>query len=106
MDSYHGWPPAVATRPPVLSGSTISVFHVTPGAVRRFLAGHPGSPVIFLFEYAAPGAWTHDVPGKTFPPGLHRQSLRTLRQFGYCPVSDTGFAITGHLTVLRTCPSP
>jgi hypothetical protein len=103
MDSYQGWPTAVADRPPVPPRNTLSVFRVTPAAVDRFLTGHPGSPVIFLFEYVAPGAWTHDVPGKTFPPGLHQQSLRTLRQFGYCPVSDIGFPITGHLTVLRAC---
>jgi hypothetical protein len=104
MDSYQGWRAAVATRLPVPPRNTISVYRVTPGAVDRFLAGHPGSPVIFLFEYVVPGGWTHDVPGKSFPPGLHRQSLQTLRQFGYCPVSDIGFTITGHLTVLRPCP--
>ena len=26
--------------------------------------------------------------------------VQALRQFGYCPVSDTGFPISGHLTVL------
>jgi hypothetical protein len=105
MDSYQGWPLAVARRPPVPPGNTISVYRVTPGSVRRFLAGHRENPVIFLFEYVAPGAWTRDVAGKTFPPGQHQQSLRTLRQFGYCPVSDIGFPITGHLTVLRVCAS-
>jgi hypothetical protein len=97
---YRGYPTAVATRPRIVARDTLAVVSVTPRAVRRFLARHPASPVIFLWEYIATGPWTRDVPGKTFPPALYQQSVRTLRQFGYCPVSDTGFSITGHLTVL------
>jgi hypothetical protein len=100
MRNYQGYPAAVAARPRIPARDTLPVVRVTPAAVRRFLTRHPGSPVIFLFEYVAPGAWTRDVPGRTFPPVLYRQSLRTLRAFGYCPVSDTGFPITGHLTML------
>ena len=100
MLDYHGYPAAVAARPRIPARDTLPVVSVTPRAVRRFLTRHPASPVIFLWEYIATGAWTRDVPGKTFPPALYLQSVRTLRQFGYCPVSDTGFPITGHLTVL------
>jgi hypothetical protein len=97
---YRGYPAAVAASPRIPARDTLPVVSVTPRAVRRFLTRHAASPVIFLWEYVAPGAWTRDVPGKTFPPALYQQSVRTLRQFGYCPVSDTGFPITGHLTVL------
>jgi hypothetical protein len=106
MRNYQGYPTAVAARPRIPARDTLSVVRVTPAAVHRFLTRHPGSPAIFLFEYVAPGAWTRDVPGKTFPPGLRQQSLRTLRQFGYCPVSDIGFPITGHLTVLSRAACP
>jgi 4-amino-4-deoxy-L-arabinose transferase-like glycosyltransferase len=100
MLDYHGYPATVAARPRIPARDTFPVVRVTPRAVRRFLTRHAASPVIFLFEYVASGAWTRDVPGKTFPPAFHQQSLRTLRQFGYCPVSDVGFSITGHLTIL------
>jgi hypothetical protein len=97
---YRGYPTAVAASPRIPARDTLAVVSVTPRAVHRFLTRHAASPVIFLWEYIATGAWTHDVPGKTFPPALYQQSVRTLRQFGYCPVSDTEFSITGHLTVL------
>jgi len=96
MDSYQGWPPKAAARPAIPPRNTISVYEVTPGAVRRFLAEHPGSPTVFLLEYI--------IPGNTFPRRLHLQSLQTLRAFGYCAVSDTSYPMTGHLTVLRACP--
>ena len=100
MLNYQGYPPAVAARARIPARDTLAVVRVTPRAVHRFLTRHAASPVVFLWEYVAPGAWTRDVPGKTFPPALYQQSVRTLRQFGYCPVSDIGFPITGHLTVL------
>jgi len=100
MLNYQGYPTAVAARPRIPARDTLAVVRVTPRAVHRFLTRHAASPVIFLWEYVAPGAWTHNVPGKTFPPALYRQSVQALRQFGYCPVSDTGFPISGHLTVL------
>jgi hypothetical protein len=93
MDSYQGWPEAVTARLPVPARDTISVVRVTPRAVGPFLATHPRSPVIFLLEY--------DVPGNTFPPALHQQSLQTLRRFGYCPTRGFAYRITGHLTVLK-----
>ena len=93
MDSYQGWPAAVADRPPVPARNTISVYRVTPGAVEAFLARHRGSPQVFLLELV--------IPGNTFPRSLHQQSLRTLRQFGYCPTRDFTYPVTGRLTVLR-----
>lgn len=96
MNSYQGWPSAVAARPAIPPRNTIPVYYVTPGAVARFLAAHPRSPVIFLLEYL--------IPGNTFPRWRHLQSLQTLRGFGYCPVSDTAYPMTGLLTVLRPCP--
>ena len=74
--------------------NTISVVYVTPAAVDRFLAAHRGSPAIFLLELDFP-------PGNRFPRWAHQESLTTLRRFGYCPTSDVGYTITGHLTVLR-----
>jgi hypothetical protein len=94
MDMYQGDPPKVAALPRIPARNTISVVYVTPAAVDRFLAAHPGSPAIFLLEFNLP-------PGTRFPPWAHQESLNTLRRFGYCPVSNVGYAITGHLTVLR-----
>ena len=94
MDMYQGDPPKVAALPRIPAQNTISVVYVTPAAVDRFLAAHPGSPAIFLLEFNQP-------PGTRFAPWAHQESLNTLRRFGYCPVSNVGYAITGHLTVLR-----
>jgi hypothetical protein len=61
------------------------------------------------FAPHALGAFCGSPPvasGRTSRPWSPAWPGRTLRQFGYCPVSDTGFVITGHLTVLRACPSP
>jgi hypothetical protein len=92
MHSYQGYPPATAALPAIAGRDTIAVFRVTPAAVDQFLAKHPDSPAIFLLELL--------VPGNTFPAWLHRESLQTLRQFGYCPARETGYPVTGHLTVL------
>jgi hypothetical protein len=94
MLSYQGWPAADAARPRIPARNTISVIHVTPGAVDRFLAAHPHSPAVFLLEY--------NVPGGAFPRPLHQESLRTLRQFGYCPTREVRYPDTGRLTVLRS----
>lgn len=94
MGMYQGYPPKVAALPRIPARNTISVVYVTPAAVDRFLAAHPGSPAIFLLEFNTP-------PGSRFPQWAHLESLNTLRRFGYCPVSDVGYLLTGHLTVLR-----
>ena len=93
MGQYRGWPQAVADRPRIPARNTIAVVLVTPVAVDRFLAAHPGSAVIFLLEY--------NFPGYGFPRWAHQQSLDTLRRFGYCPTRDITYPITGHLTILR-----
>ena len=93
MDSYAGYPRAVAARPRIPARDTISVIYVTPGAVDRFLAAHPGRPAIFLLEF--------NLPGYRFPRWAHQESLQTLRRFGYCPTSDIAYPMTGHLTILR-----
>lgn len=97
MDQYSGYPAAVAQRPRIPADDTLSVVYVTPGAVKGFLAAHPGSRTIFLLEFI--------IPGNTFPRWRHLQSLQTLQRFGYCPTSDVGYRLTGHLTVLKAdCP--
>jgi hypothetical protein len=94
MQMYQGDPPNVAALPRIPARNTISVVYVTPAAVRRFLAAHPGSPTVFLLEFDVP-------PGDLFPRWAHQESLNTLRRFGYCPVSDVAYPLTGQLTVLR-----
>jgi hypothetical protein len=94
MDMYQGYPPNVAALPRIPARNTISVVYVTPAAVDGFLAAHPGRPAIFLLEFNLP-------PATRFPSWAHQESLNTLRRFGYCPVSDVGYPLTGHLTVLR-----
>jgi hypothetical protein len=94
MDSYAGWPRAIAARPRIPARDTLSVVYVTPGAVDRFLAAHRGSPAVFLLEF--------NLPGYRFPRWAHQESLQTLRRFGYCATSDTAYPITGHLTILKT----
>ena len=94
MDMYQGDPPNVAALPRIPARNTISVVYVTSAAVHRFLAAHPGSPAIFLLEFNLP-------PATRFPAWAHQESLNTLRRFGYCPVSNVAYPITGHLTVLR-----
>jgi len=93
MDNYQGYPAAVTARAPIPAGNTLAVVYVTPPAVARFLAAHPGSPVVFLLEY--------DVPGATFPRWLHEESLRTLRQYGYCAAREIPLRYTGALTIAR-----
>ena len=92
MNSYPGWAATVAARPAIPARNTISVYSVRPATIGQFLRAHPGSPAIFLLEYI--------IPGNTFPPAMHQQSLTTLRQFGYCPTREFSYAFTGHLTVL------
>ncbi len=96
MDMYQGYPPSVAALPRIPARNTTSVVYVTPAAVDRFLAAHPGSPAIFLLEFYMPGDYR-------FPRWAHQESLNTLRRFGYCPVSDVWYPHTGQLTVLRAC---
>lgn len=93
MDMYQGDPAEVAGLPRIPARNTTSVFRVTPAAVDRFVAAHPRSPAIFLLEF--------NFPGYRFPKWAHQQSLDTLRQLGYCPVSDVWYPVTGHLTVLN-----
>jgi len=93
MESYAGWPGAIAARPRIPARDTLSVVYVTPAAADRFLAAHRGSPAVFLLEF--------NLPGYLFPSWAHQQSLETLRRFGYCPTRETAYPITGHLTILR-----
>jgi hypothetical protein len=92
MNRYQGYPARVAARPRIPASRTLPVAYVTPGAVHRFLAAHPGSPAIFLLEYIL-------FPDR-FPASAHQQSLTTLRQFGYCPTREIPLSYTGELTVL------
>jgi hypothetical protein len=93
MDNYQGYPAAVAARPPVPAGNALAVYRVTPPAVARFLAAHPGSQVVFLLEYL--------VPGATFPRSMHEESLRTLARYGYCTAREIPLPYTGALTIVR-----
>jgi hypothetical protein len=93
MNKYEGWTGAVAARPPIPASNTLPVYYVTPNAVARFLAAHPGSPVIFLLEY--------DVHVATFPRWAHEQSLRTLRRYGFCSAREIPLRYTGALTIVR-----
>jgi len=93
MNYYQGYPAKVARLPRIPARNAIAVVYVTPRAVDRFLAAHPGSPAIYLLEF--------NFPGYRFPRWAHQESLRTLRRFGYCPVTDTAYQATGHLTVLE-----
>jgi hypothetical protein len=93
MDKYRGWTGAVAARPPIPAANTLAVSYVTPRAVARFLAAHPGSPEIFLLEYLNPRA--------RFPGWLHQDSLSTLAQFGYCAAREIPLRYTGALTIVR-----
>jgi hypothetical protein len=93
MDTYQGWTGAVAARPAIPTANTLPVYYVTPRAVARFLAAHPGSPVIFLLEY--------DVHIGKFPRSVHEQSLRTLRRYGYCSAREIPLRDTGALTIVR-----
>jgi len=92
MKWYQGYRAPVAAGPRIPAGNTISVPYVTPGAVSRFLAAHPGAPAIFLLEYVL-------FPDR-FPASAHQQSLTTLRRFGYCPTHEIAYPVTGQLTVL------
>ncbi len=93
MDKYQGYAAAIAARPPVQASNTLAVYRVTPRAVARFLAAHPGSRVVFLLEYL--------VPGATFPRSLHEESLRTLARYGYCTAREIPLPYTGALTIVR-----
>ena len=93
MESYAGWPSAIAARPRIPGQDTLSVVYVTPAAADQFLAAHRASPAVFLMEF--------NLPGYRFPRWAHQESLQTLRRFGYCPVRDITYPITGHLTVLK-----
>jgi hypothetical protein len=98
MESYAGWPGATAGRPRIPAQDTLSIVYVTPAAADRFLAAHRGSPAVFLMELNLP-------PGDRFPRWAHQESLQTLRRFGYCPVRDIAYPLTGHLTILKAgCP--
>jgi hypothetical protein len=93
MIQYRGYPARVAALPRIPARNTLSVVYVTPSTVDRFLAGHHGSPAIYLLELNLPGNW--------FPPQRHEESLATLRRFGYCPVSGVSYSLTGQMTVLK-----
>jgi hypothetical protein len=92
MTWYQGYPTRVVARPRIPARNTLPVAYVTPGAVHRFLAAHPGSPAVFLLEYIL-------FPDR-FPASAHQQSLTTLREFGYCPTREIPLPYTGQLTVL------
>jgi 4-amino-4-deoxy-L-arabinose transferase-like glycosyltransferase len=92
MHDYTGYPAGVAADPAIPATSTLSVEYVTPQAVRGFLRAHPRSPAVFLLELTG-----GDVTA------LHQDSLRTLRQFGYCATRRFSYPDTGWLTVLTRC---
>ncbi len=92
MNQYQGYPATIAALPRVPSRNTIAAFYITPSAVDKFLAAHRGAPKVFLLEF--------NLPGYLFPEWAHAESLATLRRFGYCPVSDVTYPVTGHLTTL------
>lgn len=87
MDSYRGYPAGIAAGAAIPAANTISVVYVTPAAVDAFLRAHPHSPAVFLLELAG-----GDV--------AHRESLRTLRRFGYCATRVFSYPDTGRLTML------
>jgi hypothetical protein len=89
MDGYRGYPARVAADPAIPAASTISVVAVTPATVDAFLRAHSRSPAVFLLELTG-----GDVTA------LHRASLRTLGQFGYCAARTFSYPGTGRLTVL------
>jgi hypothetical protein len=93
METYRGFPAAVAARPAIPASNTLAVAYVTPRAVDRFLAAHPRSQVVYLLEY--------DVPGAKFPRRVHEESLRTIRQFGFCSAREIPLTYTGALTIVR-----
>jgi hypothetical protein len=68
------------------------VRYVTPQTVREFLTAHPDRPALFLLELTG-----GDVTA------LHQDSLRALRQFGYCAARGFSCPDTGWLTVLTRC---
>ena len=92
MRDYTGYPADVAADPAIPATSTLSVQYVTPQAVRGFLRAHPNRPAVFLLELTG-----GDVTA------LHQDSLRTLRQFGYCATREFSYPDTGWLTVLTRC---
>jgi hypothetical protein len=92
MKWYQGYPEPVASSPRVPASNTFVVAFVQPDAVDQFLAAHADSPAVFLLEY--------DASGGLFPQSTHRESLSTLRRFGYCPERDIALPDTGELTVL------
>jgi 4-amino-4-deoxy-L-arabinose transferase-like glycosyltransferase len=87
MDSYHGYPAGIAAGAAIPAANTISVMYVTPAAIDAFLRAHPHSPTVFLLELTG-----GDV--------AHRDSLRTLRGFGYCATRVFSYPDTGRLTML------
>lgn len=87
MDSYGGYPARIAAGTPIPAANTISVVTITPAAVDALFHAHPHSPAVFLLELAGSGP-------------LHTESLRTLRQFGYCATRSFSYPGTGRLTVL------
>jgi 4-amino-4-deoxy-L-arabinose transferase-like glycosyltransferase len=92
MDSYRGYPPRIAAGAAIPADNTISAVYVTPATVDAFFRAHPHGPAVFLLELSG---------GEV----SHRESLRTLRLFGYCATRKFSYPDTGRLTMLtrRAC---
>ncbi len=87
MDGYGGYPARIAAGAAIPAANTISVMYVTPAAVDALFRAHPHSPAVFLLELAGSDP-------------LHKESLRTLRRFGYCATRRFSYPGTGRLTML------
>jgi hypothetical protein len=93
MNSYQGWPASIARLPVIPASDTASVRSLTPASIGAFLAAHRRSQTIFVLELVQPDG---------IPESLHRQSMRTLRQYGYCPVhKGDSYPQLGDLTVVH-----
>lgn len=92
MNNYQGYPASVARLPRIPDSDSISVYRLTPASVAAFLTAHPHSPAIYLLELDAKVA-------KSLPAFMHKQDLRTLKQFGYCPVRSSSYPLFGNVVV-------
>jgi hypothetical protein len=99
MENYQGFPPTVASRPPIPASNTLAVNTVTTSVIAPFLAKHPDSRVIFLLSYR--------LQGNIFPQWARQQSLRALAQHGYCSAREIRLPYTGELTIVSRggCPA-
>lgn len=93
MYDYEGMPAPARRRPPIARSNSLFLQGLPSDKLAAFLAGHPSSQRVYLFEL-----WNFGTSD------LYPESVAQLRNLGWCPVHQAPVPATGLMIELeRSC---